>query len=301
MILALVASALMGQAASNVFTEVVFRSAVDRPDPFNGHAGRRVPAPSGQSSRCPPSGPAAGRGRSATPRARSAPIATGPSAATRPTPGLHGVEGRVEVAPYAGDNPLFRPRPDPRRRRPSPLRARRRHALLLARRYLVDGPLPPPPLPRRVRPARRPTARPRASTSSRSSPGSIPTCPPSTPAGANEAGFPWEKDYARIRPEYFDAADKPLRHLVDQGISPCIVGMWGYFLPWMGVEKAEKHWRYLIARYGALAGDLVRRRARPTCPGISPRASPTTTARSVHGWTEVSSATSARPTRSAAR
>ena len=82
--------------------------------------------------------------------------------------------------------------------------------------------------------------------------GLYPDMHPFDPRGANEAGFPWEKEYTRIRPEYFDAADRKLRHLVDQGLSPCIVGMWGYFMPWMGVEKAEKHWRYLIARYGAL-------------------------------------------------
>ena len=35
------------------------------------------------------------------------------------------------------------------------------------------------------------------------------------------------------------------------GITPCIVGAWGYFMPWMGVEKVKAHWRYLIARYGA--------------------------------------------------
>jgi hypothetical protein len=33
---------------------------------------------------------------------------------------------------------------------------------------------------------------------------------------------------------------------------PCIVGAWGYFIPLMGVEKAKQHWRYLVARYGAL-------------------------------------------------
>jgi hypothetical protein len=32
---------------------------------------------------------------------------------------------------------------------------------------------------------------------------------------------------------------------------PCIVACWGYFLPWLGVEKMKKHWRYLIARYGS--------------------------------------------------
>lgn len=74
---------------------------------------------------------------------------------------------------------------------------------------------------------------------------------PFDPRGANEAGYPWETNYARINPKYFDAADQRLRYLVEQGISPCIVGAWGYFLPWMGVEKAKQHWRYLIARYGA--------------------------------------------------
>ncbi len=75
---------------------------------------------------------------------------------------------------------------------------------------------------------------------------------PFDPRGANEAGFPWEADYARIRPEYFDAADRRLEYLADQGFTPCIVGAWGYFMPWMGVDKAKQHWRYLIARYGAL-------------------------------------------------
>ncbi|PYJ02802.1 MAG: alpha-L-rhamnosidase [Verrucomicrobia bacterium] len=81
--------------------------------------------------------------------------------------------------------------------------------------------------------------------------GLYPDMPPFDPRGANEAGFPWDTNYARIRPEHFDAADRRLRHLVDSGITPCLVGAWGYFMPWMGVEKAKQHWRYLIARYGA--------------------------------------------------
>jgi hypothetical protein len=75
---------------------------------------------------------------------------------------------------------------------------------------------------------------------------------PFDPRGANEAGFPWEPNYARIRPEYFDAADKRIEYLVEQGFTPCIVGAWGYFMPWMGAEKMQQHWRYLIARYGAM-------------------------------------------------
>lgn len=81
--------------------------------------------------------------------------------------------------------------------------------------------------------------------------GLYPDQPAFDPRGANEAGFPWEHDYARIRPEYFDAADRRLRHLVDEGIVPCIVGAWGYYMPWMGEVRLKLHWRYLIARYGA--------------------------------------------------
>ena len=82
--------------------------------------------------------------------------------------------------------------------------------------------------------------------------GLYPDMPPFDPRGANEAGFPWETNYARIRPEYFDAVDLRLKHLANAGIAPCLVGAWGYFMPWMGVEKTKQHWRYLIARYGAL-------------------------------------------------
>ena len=82
--------------------------------------------------------------------------------------------------------------------------------------------------------------------------GLYPDMPPFDPRGANEAGFPWQTNYSSIRPEYFDAADKRLTYLVEQGITPCLVGAWGYFIPWMGVEKAKQHWRYLVARYGAM-------------------------------------------------
>jgi hypothetical protein len=104
--------------------------------------------------------------------------------------------------------------------------------------------------------------------------------------GANEAGFPWEADYARIKPAYFDAADERIRYLVDQGITPCIVGAWGYFLPWMGQDKMEKHWRYLIARWGALpvvwcaAGEA-------NLPWYLAKGFPYDDREQVHGWTKI--------------
>ena len=69
--------------------------------------------------------------------------------------------------------------------------------------------------------------------------------------GENEAGFCWERQYARINPAYFDMADLRIQWLVRSGLVPCIVGCWGYYLPRMGIEKMKKHWRYLIARWGA--------------------------------------------------
>lgn len=69
--------------------------------------------------------------------------------------------------------------------------------------------------------------------------------------GANEAGFPWAEDFTHINPHYFNLADRRLQYLVDLGLAPCIVGSWGYFLPWMGVDRLKAHWRNLIARYGA--------------------------------------------------
>jgi hypothetical protein len=93
--------------------------------------------------------------------------------------------------------------------------------------------------------------------------GLYPDMPAFDERGANEAGYPWEKDYARIVPAYFDMADLRLAWLVRSGLVPCIVGSWGFFIPWMGLAKMKQHWRYLVARYGAwpvawcLAGEGV--------------------------------------------
>ncbi len=93
--------------------------------------------------------------------------------------------------------------------------------------------------------------------------GLYPDMPAFDERGANEAGYPWERDYSRINPEYFDMADLRIQWLVKSGLVPCIVGCWGYFLPWMGVDKLKQHWRNLIARYGSyptvwcLAGEAI--------------------------------------------
>lgn len=109
---------------------------------------------------------------------------------------------------------------------------------------------------------------------------------PFDPRGANEAGYPWESEYGRINPAYFHDADERIQYLVDQGIMPCIVGAWGYFLPWMGEQKMKQHWRYLIARYGALpvvwcaAGEA-------NLPWYLAKGFPYDDRDQVHQWTEI--------------
>ena len=71
------------------------------------------------------------------------------------------------------------------------------------------------------------------------------------PRGANEAGFPTSRDYTRINPAYFDLVDLRVQHLVENGLVPNILGTWGYYLPWFGIENMQRYWRYIIARYGA--------------------------------------------------
>jgi hypothetical protein len=116
--------------------------------------------------------------------------------------------------------------------------------------------------------------------------GLYPDMPPFDPRGANEAGYPWQENYARINPHYFDMADLRIQYLVDHGLLPCIVGCWGYFLPLMGISKIKQHWRNLIARWGAfpviwcLAGE-------GTMPYYLSKNKAEDAAVQKHGWTDV--------------
>ncbi len=199
--------------------------------------------------------------------------------------GLQGIENVVEVAPYAGENPLYR-------HGPVRVAADARHFehadgtaffwlgdtwwMGLCHRLRWPGEFQQLTADRKEK----------GFNVVQIVAGLYPDMHPFDPRGANEAGFPWEPDYARIRPEYFDAADARLGHLVEQGITPCIVGAWGYYLPWMGVEKMKKHWRYLIARYGAMpviwcaAGEA-------NLPWYLAKGFPYDDREQVHGWTDV--------------
>jgi hypothetical protein len=106
------------------------------------------------------------------------------------------------------------------------------------------------------------------------------------PRGENEAGFPYSKDFSEPNPAYFANADVRICHLVRAGLVPCIVACWGYYLPWAGEEKLKRHWRNLIARWGAypvvwcLAGE-------GTMPYYLSETKDADKKRQREGWTEI--------------
>jgi hypothetical protein len=104
--------------------------------------------------------------------------------------------------------------------------------------------------------------------------------------GRNEVGYPFAADYARINPAYYDWADLKIAHMVHTGLMPCIVGMWGYYLPEIGVDKVKRFWRNLVARYGAypVAWCVCGEGAMPWYLSKTPKED---AAKQKTGWTEV--------------
>lgn len=73
----------------------------------------------------------------------------------------------------------------------------------------------------------------------------------------NEGGQPWTAEYGDLNPAYFDWIDRRFIYLVEQGLLPSMVGSWGYYMGFMGLDRIRKLWRYLYARYGAFPCMLV--------------------------------------------
>jgi hypothetical protein len=97
--------------------------------------------------------------------------------------------------------------------------------------------------------------------------GLYPEMAPFAPGGASESGWAWREGFAEPNPSWFDEADQRVTTLIDHGIVPCIVGAWGYYLQYMTDDQMLRHWREVIARWGAhpvvwcLAGEM---------PGVGP-------------------------------
>jgi Protein of unknown function (DUF4038)/Domain of unknown function (DUF5060) len=112
------------------------------------------------------------------------------------------------------------------------------------------------------------------------------------PHQSNEAGWPWQLGWARINPDFYEAVDLKIAGYVERGLMPCIVGMWGYYLNLMGINRVRRHWRYLVARYSALpvvwclAGEI--QMAVYSVQRAGGKAHTDALAEQAAGWTEIS-------------
>lgn len=236
---------------ANRMAEVSFQSEKTYEDPFNEVILDIVfTTPSGSQWRVPAfwAGGSTWRARYASPQLGAHHFRTECNDAGNAS--LHGRAGEIHVTPYAGGNPLFQHGPI----RVAQDRRHFAHAdgtpffwlgdtwwMGLAKRLHWPEEFQELAADRKAK----------GFTVVQIVAGLYPDMPAFDERGLGDGGFPWERLYARIRPEYFDAADRRVQHLVEQGLMPCILGCWGYHLPWLGVEKMKQHWRYLIARWGA--------------------------------------------------
>ena len=117
-------------------------------------------------------------------------------------------------------------------RRPAPA-ARRRDAVPVAGRHLVDGAGASPALAGGLPAAGR---GPRRQGLHRGAPGRrpLPGHAAVRPARRQRGRLPWDGEFTRLDPAWFDAADRRIEHVVEQGMVPAIVGSWGYFMQFAG-------------------------------------------------------------------
>ena len=108
--------------------------------------------------------------------------------------------------------------------------------------------------------------------------GLYPDMPPFDPRGANEAGLPVGEGLRTHPPGIFERPTSGCEYLVDQGFTPCIVGAWGYFMPWMGVGEDEAALAVSRSRATARCRWSGAPPARRICRGIWPKDFPTTIA-----------------------
>jgi len=172
-------------------------------------------------------------------------------------PDLHGVEGKIDVAPYKGENPLYCHGPI----RVAGDKRHFEHAdgtpffwladtwwKCLCKRMTWEG-------------FRELTADRKAKGFSAIQIvcGPYPDENMMEARWENEGGKPYEtRDFSVVNPRYFDYADRRIKHLVDAGIVPVLVGGWGRpqrggrsTIAQVGLDGYRRHWRNLVARYGA--------------------------------------------------
>ena len=172
-------------------------------------------------------------------------------------PKLHGVEGKIEVVSYRGESPLYRHGPIGSAKDQRHFEHADGTPFFwlgdtwwkgLCQRISWEG-FQQLTADRKAKGLHR-RANHRWRTLSR-------TKPLFDPRWKNEGGMPYEKDFERLNPAYFDYADRRLGHLMDNGHGSRHRGRMGMAHEAVSTRPSEegkmvdRHWRYLIARYGA--------------------------------------------------
>jgi hypothetical protein len=92
--------------------------------------------------------------------------------------------------------------------------------------------------------------------------GLYPEMEPFAPEGAGDGVWAWQPGFSSPNERWFAHADARVRLIVNHGLVPRIVGAWGFYLQYMTNNQMVRHWRELIARWGAcpvvwcLAGEI---------------------------------------------
>jgi hypothetical protein len=115
---------------------------------------------------------------------------------------------------------------------------------------------------------------------------------PVDPPFRNEGGAVWDPEWTSLNPRFFDYADRRIEHLIDSGIAPAIIGGWNKVLTQMGIENLKRHWRYVVARYGAypvfwIVGGEIYDPAPEHLVGRDPAGTVSGSDMTTPGWTEV--------------
>jgi hypothetical protein len=93
--------------------------------------------------------------------------------------------------------------------------------------------------------------------------GLYPEMAPFSREGSSRSGWAWQPGFASPNEAWFDDADTRVRLIVDHRLVPCIVGAWGFYLQHMTTGQMVRHWRELLAWWGAypvvwcLAGEVT--------------------------------------------
>jgi len=61
----------------------------------------------------------------------------------------------------------------------------------------------------------------------------------------------WTADKKELNKKWWDAADTRVIDMVQAGLMPALVGAWSYYILQFGIEKLNRHWTEMIARWGA--------------------------------------------------